>query len=94
MKKELDVKRLKKSRNDQNVPSLEMALCSSKDRDFSSTYICEICGNSYGCVNCLRSHYDSVHICRLQIVQYKCQNSPNCPKGLYCPVCNMVFGSR
>lgn len=76
------------------LPTLERTLCSSADKSFNSTYICDICDSSYGCLNCLKSHYESLHVSDLPIIHYKCRNSPNCPKGLFCPVCEMIFENR
>lgn len=89
-----DRKSPKKNNDKFDLSALERTLCSSKDKDFSSNFVCDICDNSYGCLKCLKSHYESVHVTQLRIVQFKCDNSPNCPKGLYCPVCGMVFNDR
>lgn len=57
-------------------------------------YTCEICQSSYGCINCLRSHYKTMHISSKQVMRYKCERSPNISKYFFCPVCQLCFEDK
>ncbi|KAJ8977415.1 hypothetical protein NQ317_000217 [Molorchus minor] len=56
-------------------------------------YTCDICNNSYDCLNCLKSHYESLHIFSTPI-RYICTHSHHISKNLVCPVCDLTFATR
>ncbi|CAG9857674.1 unnamed protein product [Phyllotreta striolata] len=70
--------------------TLQSLLCTGR----TDTFACEICTNSYGCLNCLKSHYETMHVGNTLISQYKCKYSTHVSKGLYCPVCELIFDTR
>ncbi|KAJ8925198.1 hypothetical protein NQ315_001384 [Exocentrus adspersus] len=72
---------------------LQQSLCVSSKGDVSSTYPCDICNNSYGCLNCLKSHYETLHILNI-LRRYKCRSSHHISKSLVCPVCELMFETR
>ncbi|CAH1099639.1 unnamed protein product [Psylliodes chrysocephalus] len=74
--------------------TLQMVLCLSKTNSVVDTYTCEICNHCYGCLNCLKSHYETMHLGNTVISQYKCKFSTNVSKGLHCPVCKLIFDTR
>nr|XP_023013420.1 zinc finger protein 271-like [Leptinotarsa decemlineata] len=80
--------------NENSVASLQLNLCCSQDNLVINTYTCEACQMQYGCLNCLKSHYETMHIARSYVAQYKCKYSMQISKYLYCPVCELVFDNR
>ncbi|KAJ8957002.1 hypothetical protein NQ318_012169 [Aromia moschata] len=74
------------------VPELQSS-CRTKAGSIIGEYTCDICDSSYGCLNCLKSHYESLHIASAKI-QYKCKYSCHISKSLVCPVCDLMFSTR
>nr|CAH7733004.1 unnamed protein product [Callosobruchus chinensis] len=68
-------------------------LCEPKKNDVEDVFVCEICEKSYCCVNCLKSHYEAMHVTNTTFTRYKCKWT-SMQKGLYCPVCEMCFENR
>ncbi|CAH1989917.1 unnamed protein product [Acanthoscelides obtectus] len=64
--------------------------CEPKQNNMENVYVCEICEKSYCCVNCLKSHYEAMHIAKTQGTRYKCKFT-SMQKSLYCPVCEVCF---
>ncbi|CAG9836621.1 unnamed protein product [Diabrotica balteata] len=74
--------------------TLQLLLCSSKSNSVLDTYTCEVCSISYGCLNCLKSHYETMHLGNTFIAHYKCKYSTHISKGLCCPVCELTFNTK
>ncbi|KAJ8936699.1 hypothetical protein NQ314_012198 [Rhamnusium bicolor] len=72
---------------------LQKFLCKSRGSSITSNYNCDICDESYGCINCLKSHYETLHITNT-VTQYKCKFSTHLSKSLVCPVCDLTFNNR
>nr|CAI5861778.1 unnamed protein product [Callosobruchus analis] len=67
--------------------------CKPKKNDVEDVFVCEICEKSYCCVNCLKSHYEAMHVANTTFTRYKCKWT-SMQKSLYCPVCEMCFENR
>lgn len=72
---------------------MELQLCRGGDVMIDN-YSCDICNYSYGCMNCLKSHYETMHVTNSNVVHYKCKYTQNYSKGLVCPVCHLMFETR
>ncbi|XP_018565320.1 zinc finger and SCAN domain-containing protein 26 isoform X2 [Anoplophora glabripennis] len=75
------------------LEELDQSLCKSPTGSLTTTYTCDICDSSYGCLNCLKSHYETFHILNV-VRRYKCKFSHHVSKSLVCPVCDLTFENR
>ncbi|XP_056642111.1 PR domain zinc finger protein 5-like [Diorhabda sublineata] len=73
---------------------LQFLLCSPKKDSALDKFTCDVCSQSYGCFNCLKSHYETMHLGYNYVSQYRCKNSKFTTKGLCCPVCELFFENR
>ncbi|XP_019760105.1 zinc finger protein 37 homolog isoform X2 [Dendroctonus ponderosae] len=68
--------------------------CQSESNDALHCYPCKSCSMVSGCIFCLKSHYESVHL-NLGLIQYKCDNTTYLKEYTeICHKCNLVCESK
>ncbi|KAF7273331.1 uncharacterized protein LOC143203954 [Rhynchophorus ferrugineus] len=68
--------------------------CQPVDNNELNRYPCKACNSVVGCIFCLKSHYESIHL-NLGIIQYKCEQTTYLKNYTeICHKCNLVCESK
>lgn len=68
--------------------------CQPLNDEALNRYPCKTCGIVVGCIFCLKSHYESIHL-NLGIIQYKCDQTSYLKNYIeICHKCNLVCESK
>ncbi|KAL1518017.1 hypothetical protein ABEB36_001703 [Hypothenemus hampei] len=68
--------------------------CQPESSDSLDIFPCKSCGAEVGCIFCLKSHYESVHL-NLGLIQYKCNQTSYLKNYTeICHKCNLVCESK
>ncbi|XP_060534877.1 zinc finger protein 600-like [Cylas formicarius] len=93
-KEEAEEEDMETSKHNTNLASYLMVVCKSTDNNELNMYRCKQCSLVVGCIYCLKSHFESVHV-NAGIIQYQCTQTMSYTKtSEVCPKCNLVCKSK
>ncbi|XP_050294842.1 zinc finger protein 25-like [Anthonomus grandis grandis] len=79
----------------EGLPNDALVFCCQPESDnLINMFPCKLCGRVTGCIFCLKSHYESIHL-NLGLIQYKCNQMTYMRNYTeICHKCNLVCESR